>query len=108
MTYNVIIDKKSEKKVYKILKKNNLEHHFDKAVNVLKNDKEAGKPVPKNRIPKQLIKTFNINNLFIYDLVRKHPGWRLLYTIKPDGSISIVVVILQVLNHHRYDRMFNY
>jgi len=108
MNSSVIIDNRSKEKLYKILKKNNLTFVFNKAITVLKTDPQAGKRVNKDRIPKELIKKYHINNLFIYDLVRKHPGWRLLYTIKPNGKVKILVVVLEVLKHKKYDRLFRY
>ena len=80
---------------------------FERAVSKLKRNYLIGQSIPKDRIPKEIKQEFNPTNLYRYDLIRKHPGWRMLYTLTGDGKIKILVVVLQVLNHHKYDRMFN-
>lgn len=105
----VIVDKRSKKKIDKTLRKNSsVNIAFKKAVIRLENNYRLGQQIPRERFPKEIVKEFHPTNLYVYDLIKSHPGWRLLYTLTPDGKVKILVVVLKLLNHHRYDRMFNY
>jgi len=106
---NVIIDTKNKKQIYKLLDKEiKLKLAFDESIVNLKKNPYAGKKVKKNLWPKKLIKEYHIDNLYRYDMIRKHPGWRLLYTLQGDSKIKILVVVLDVLEHKKYDRLFKY
>ena len=105
----VVIDNRSKKKIDKILRKNSdVRIAFNKAVERLRADYLLGKAVSKERFPSEIVKEFHPTNLFVYDLIRSHPGWRMLYTITSEGKVKILVVILAVLDHHDYDRWFGY
>jgi len=106
---NVIVDVKSKKEIDKLLKKSNrLSEAYDKAIDVLRKNPEAGQQVVKGQWPKKLKQEYSLTNLYRYDIIRSHPGWRLIYTITPDGKVKILVVVLKVLDHHSYDRLFRY
>ena len=105
----VEIDNKSLKSINKILKKNHdVSIAFDRAVEKLRNNPSAGQQIRKEQIPKKIISEFRLVNLYKYDLIRKHPGWRMLYTITKEGDVKILVLILRILDHHQYDRLFHY
>lgn len=105
----VIVDKKIYKEVDKLLKKNNrLSVAFKKTKERLKVNPELGEYISRNRWPKKIVKEYHPTNLYRYDLIRKHPGWRLIYTITPEGKVKILIVVLKILDHHRYDRLFGY
>lgn len=106
---SVVVDNKSKKEIDKLLKKNtHLSKAFKKAIIKLKNKPDTGQYVPSNQWPKKLKQEYHLKNLYRYDLIRSHPGWRLLYTITPEGKVKILVVVLKVLDHHKYDILFGY
>jgi len=105
----VVVDKRSKKKIDKTLRKNSsVNIAFKKAVRRLENNYRIGQQIPRERFPKEIVKEFHPINLYVYDLIKSHPGWRMLYTLTPEGKVKILVVVLKLLNHHRYDRMFHY
>ena len=105
----VVIDKKASKELNKLSKQQtHLAKAFKKAVERLKVDPYMGQRIQKSRYPADIVRDFNPSNLFRYDLIRRHPGWRMIYTVKPDGKVKIVAVILKVVDHHKYDVMFKY
>jgi len=77
---------------------------IDKAIVKLKQDREAGKRIPKRLIPREYIVKYGVTNLWKLNLDRY---WRMIYTIVGD-QIRLVSVIIEVLNHKRYDRKFGY
>ena len=77
---------------------------IEKALNDICKNSFCGRNVKKNLIPKQLIKKYGINNLWIYNL-RK--DWRLLYSIGRD-EIEILALILDWMSHKDYERLFKF
>ena len=92
----------------KTVKKYGLEIPFDRAVDALKSNSKSGDKIKKEQWPKKYKKNKRITNLWRYDLIRKHPGWRLIYTILPEGKVRLLSALLEVLDHHKYDRLFGY
>lgn len=106
---NVVIDAKNKNHIFKLLsKETKLKIAFDESIEVLKTNPYAGKKVKQKLWPKKLVKEYHIDNLYKYDMIRKHPGWRLLYTLQGESKIKILVVVLDVLDHKKYDRLFKY
>jgi len=64
----------------------------------------CGRSVKKKLIPKVLIRKYEINNLWIYNL-RK--DWRLLYTLV-GSEIEVVAIVLDWMNHKAYERLFKF
>jgi hypothetical protein len=65
----------------------------------------CGIQIPKRLIPKEYILKYKIQNLWKYDLP---DGWRLIYSIMPQGKVEILSVIFEWFNHKEYERKFNY
>lgn len=64
-----------------------------------------GDQLQRDRIPKQLRKTYACDNLWRLEL----PGaWRILYTIQSRLNEGISVSILRILSHKAYDRLLGY
>ena len=64
----------------------------------------CGIQIPKNRIPKEYLKKFNIKNVWKYNL----PGaWRLLYSIE-SKQLIVISIILEWVDHKTYERRFKY
>ena len=73
-------------------------------IELLRNNPEYGIHIPKNRIPKEYIKNYDVNNLWKINL---SGSWRMIYTIKGD-EVEIISLILDIINHKDYDKKFGY
>lgn len=60
--------------------------------------------IKQGLIPKEYIEKYGIDNLWKYDLPN---GWRLLYSLGKD-EIEIIAIILEWLDHKKYERRFGY
>ncbi|MFH1590708.1 MAG: hypothetical protein ABIC95_02160 [archaeon] len=67
-------------------------------------DIHFGNPIAKRRFPERYVKRYGITNLFRIELPR---FWRMLYTLTDDDGI-ILVFIIDILDHKRYDKVFGY
>jgi len=76
----------------------------DKGVAKLKRDREAGKRIPRRLIPLEYAFKYGVTNLWKLNLDRY---WRMIYTIVGD-EVRLVSIIIEVLNHKKYDRKFGY
>jgi hypothetical protein len=70
----------------------------------LKQNREAGKRIPKRLIPRVYVAKYGVTNLWKLNLDRY---WRMIYTIVGD-DVQLVSIVIEVLNHKRYDRRFGY
>lgn len=77
---------------------------IQRAIDDLKNNPICGTKIPKKLWPKNYIKTYQITNLWKYDLPN---AWRLIYTIVED-EVKILNVILEWFPHKKYERKFGY
>lgn len=73
-------------------------------IEFLKVNPEYGIHIPKNRIPKEYILKYDINNLWKVNL---SGAWRMIYSIK-GSEIEIIALILDVVDHKTYDKKFGY
>jgi len=65
---------------------------------------EAGKHIPKRLIPKEYAVKFGVTNLWKLNLDHY---WRLIYTLQGD-DVKLFCIVLEVLDHKKYDRKFGY
>jgi len=77
---------------------------IDRATDDLKKSPTCGIKISRDRWPKGYIKEYGIDNLWKYDLPN---AWRLIYTIAGD-EVKILNVILEWMNHTKYERRFGY
>jgi mRNA-degrading endonuclease YafQ of YafQ-DinJ toxin-antitoxin module len=77
---------------------------IEKGINKLKYDYKYGDHVSKERIPKEYVQKYGVKNLWKLDL---SSFWRLIYTVR-GSEIEVISVILEVLDHKKYDRKFGY
>jgi len=77
---------------------------IDQKIDFLKNDPEYGTHIAKNKIPKDYIKKYDINNIWKINLPK---AFRMLYSLKGE-EIRIFALILDVLNHKDYEKKFEY
>jgi hypothetical protein len=103
---NIIVSGTREfEKFFESLTTNNpLKQHIEGAIDSLKEDPVIGNKIEKRLWPKKYIKKHGINNLFRYPL---GINYRMIYTILSDSS-QINCVILEVLDHKGYDKLFGY
>ncbi len=77
---------------------------IDNGVAKLKRDREKGKRIQKRLIPQEYVVKYGVTNLWKLNLDKY---WRMIYTIVGD-EVRLVSVILEVLDHKKYDRKFGY
>ena len=70
----------------------------------LKENPFAGDQIRKGQIPKHYIQKYGVNNLWRIELSNY---WRLIYTIKSD-ELEIIVFVLDISDHKKYDELFGY
>jgi hypothetical protein len=87
--------KNEEQKLYKMLR-----HAFEQ----LKKNPRCGVRIQKKLWPKEYAKSYNLKNLFKYNLPN---GWRMAYTTKED-EVLIVAIVLEWFKHKDYERRFGY
>lgn len=77
---------------------------LDEAMDMLKQNPMIGDRIEKKLWPKKYIRKYGINNLLRYPLGR---DFRMIYTVLGDSK-EIACVILDVLDHKEYDKLFGY
>ncbi len=94
------------KKAYEALESEDPIFHkaINRIIDKLKANPEYGKHIPKKIIPKEFIKKYNIDNLWKCNLPK---AWRLLYTLRGD-EVMILAIILEWMDHKKYNRLFKY
>ncbi len=75
-----------------------------KAIQNIKEDYQAGEYIPKNKIPESYLRKYGINNVRVYDLPF---AWRLMYTVTGSSEIGIISIILDLMDHKDYEKLFN-
>ena len=86
-------------------KEKELYEQLQKAFEEISKNVFCGRNVKKELIPKELMKKYGINNLWIYNL---REGWRLLYSITTPDKIEIIAIMLDWMNHKDYERLFKF
>ncbi|MFH0862367.1 MAG: hypothetical protein V1875_04980 [Candidatus Altiarchaeota archaeon] len=76
----------------------------DKGIAKLAEDLTCGVKIPKRLWPKEYVTEYGINNLWKLNL---DSYWRMIYTIVGDQA-QLIGIILEVLDHKKYDRKFGY
>lgn len=75
----------------------------------LKTDAFAGDQIPKSRIPAQLAARNGlkgpVTNAWRFELPL---AFRAIYTIQSSPGTGAVALILEILSHKEYDRLFGY
>jgi hypothetical protein len=71
----------------------------------LTHDATVGDPIRKSLIPAVLKRKYEIDNLWRLELP---DGWRVLYTIASRPAGQPEIMILRILSHKDYDRLFGY
>jgi hypothetical protein len=75
----------------------------------VRQDAFAGDQIPKDRIPPQLATRSGLvpplSNAWRFELPL---GYRGIYTVQSLPGVGTVVLILEILTHREYDRLFGY
>jgi len=105
MKSNLVFGDLKLKKEFLNLNNKELKIQLKRAFNNLIENTFCGIQIPKRLIPKEYFKRFgNLTNLWKYNL----PGaWRLIYTIK-NSKVLIVSVLVEWIDHKKYERRFNF
>lgn len=74
-------------------------------INLIKQEPTRGDHVEHNKIPEYYIKKFKVKTLFRIELV---DYWRLLYSIHAFDDIGIGILVLDALDHKKYNKRFDY
>lgn len=100
----VFVDESLEKSFGKLNEADPLKKGLVKAIKEVQENSFVGRNVKKELIPKEIIKKYNINNLWIYNLPN---GWRMLYVLT-SSEIRIIAVVLNWMSHKDYERLFKF
>jgi len=73
-------------------------------IEFIKENPQYGIHIPKNKIPKEYIKNYDVNNLWKVNL---SGAWRMIYTIR-GSEIEIIALILDIIDHKEYNKKFGY
>jgi len=73
-------------------------------IEMLRDNPQYGIHIPRDRIPKNYIKNYDVNNLWKVNL---SGAWRMIYTIR-GNEVEIISLILDILNHRDYEKKFRY
>lgn len=77
---------------------------IERTIFCLKENPQFGVHISKKKIPSYYLEEFGVRNLWKCNLFG---FWRLIYWV--DGvDVKIICFVLDVLNHKRYDKKFNY
>jgi mRNA-degrading endonuclease RelE of RelBE toxin-antitoxin system len=77
---------------------------IDKGIAKLVENHECGQKIQKNLWPKYYVSKYGIRNLW---RLRLDDYWRMIYTVIGE-QVRVVAVILEALNHKKYDKRFGY
>jgi len=82
-----------------------LKKSIQKVIDKLKSNVFCGQQIPKDRIPKDYIQKYKINNLWWHPL---SDAWRLVYSVVTPVNFEILAVIIEYYDHKNYERRFGY
>jgi hypothetical protein len=71
---------------------------------LLKENPQYGVHIPKDRIPKEYIIRYDVENLWKINLAG---AWRMIYTIR-GSEVEIISLILDIFDHEKYENLFRY
>jgi hypothetical protein len=73
-------------------------------IEIMKVNPEYGIHISKDRIPKEYIRDYDVNNLWKINLAG---AWRMIYTIR-GSNVEIISLILDIIDHNSYNKKFGY
>jgi mRNA-degrading endonuclease RelE of RelBE toxin-antitoxin system len=82
-----------------------LSKSISEKLELLKQDPHFGEPIKSKFIPKWYLEKYNVKFLL---KVRLSEYWRLLYTITDTGEIEIIIIIVDLIDHNKYNKLFGF
>ncbi|MEK6891191.1 MAG: hypothetical protein AABX03_03560 [Nanoarchaeota archaeon] len=82
-----------------------LKKSIKKAIKDIRQNVFCGNQIQKDKIPKEYIQKYKINNLWWYPL---SDALRLVYSVVTPSNIEILGVIIEYFDHKSYERRFGY
>ncbi|MDD9954315.1 MAG: hypothetical protein OXR66_08345 [Candidatus Woesearchaeota archaeon] len=79
-------------------------HGIERAVDLIVANPFYGRNAKKKQIPKEYIKKYDVDNLFIVNLPNY---WRMIYTLE-SNKVEIIAFVLDIFDHKSYDKKFKY
>ncbi len=73
-------------------------------IELLKENPQYGIHLSKDKIPKEYVSKYDVNNLWKANL---SGAWRMIYTIR-GSEVEIVSLILDIFDHKKYEKKFGY
>ncbi|MBW2974591.1 hypothetical protein KY366_02640 [Candidatus Woesearchaeota archaeon] len=73
-------------------------------IDLLKVNPEYGIHIPKDRVPKEYVRDYDVGNLWKINL---SGAWRMIYTIR-GSEVEIISLVLDIMNHRDYEERFRY
>ena len=73
-------------------------------LDVLKGNMFAGERIERRKFPKYYVQKYGVNNLYKFNLDSRT---RLIYTLVAEET-EIAVVVLEILDHKKYEERFGY
>ena len=102
----IVFAESSLEKAFNELAENSpLKKSIKRVISKLKFNIFSGENIPKERIPKDYIQKYKIDNLWWCPL---SDAWRLVYSIVTPNNIEILAVIIEYFDHKNYERRFGY
>ncbi|MBR9704534.1 hypothetical protein GOV12_03925 [Candidatus Pacearchaeota archaeon] len=101
------IDNELEKEFLNLRDDDFLKKRIKYVIERIKENPTFGRPIAKRLIPKEYLSQ-GVDNAFWVEL-NKGRGWRLIYSLTPDGETQIIAIILEWFTRHKdYERRFKY
>lgn len=101
----VFADSSLEKAYNELAENSPLKKSIKRVMNKLKANIFCGENISKDRIPKEYIQKYKIENLWWCPL---SDAWRLVYSVVSPSNFEILAVIIEYFNHKNYERRFGY
>jgi len=101
----VFAEKELENAFINLAENSPLKKSIRKTMNKLKENIFSGEHIPKDRIPKDYVRKYKIDNLWWCPL---SDAWRLVYSIITPSNVEILAVIIEYFNHKNYEQRFGY
>lgn len=101
----VFVDDKLEK-AFRSLKDNDpLKKSITKAIKDIQKDCFCGRNVKKQLIPRKFVQKYGVSNLWICNCLS---SWRLIYSLTESRGIEVIAVVLDWMDHKKYERLFKF
>lgn len=71
---------------------------------LLREDPSYGTQIPKNKIPKEYVLAYDVDNLWKINL---SGGWRMIYTIR-GKEVKVIALVMDIFTHEDYNKKFQY